>query len=286
MNVRSTDSVNLVWDLTRERLTIGGALVLRQEGEILAELNGQIGVRLHVICPESGRVAAEGLADKIFGSSILPFQLIYSSIDVEGWPTLSVRSHSDFSYFSFKRLIALHKESGIKPKLGWSVNQKALAKQARARFPGRLICVHLRSVPPFTLEESNADGPTWQAFFDKHSEEAVCDFLLIGDDALPVGLNLGQGVTRAVDIGIELTTQLVLTSIADGFMGMASGLCTAANLSEVPHVIFKHPAHHSAAMVIELGSAVTFPFAGPRQQLWQREVDTISLNEAFNLISL
>jgi hypothetical protein len=124
----------------------------------------------------------------------------------------------------------------------------------------------------------------WQAFFDKYSEEAVCNFLLIGDDALPVGLTLGRGVTRAVDLGIELATQLTLTSIADGFMGMASGLCAAANLSEVPHVIFKHPAHHSAAMASELGSAVSFPFAGPRQQLWRREVDAVSLDAAFDLI--
>ena len=285
MNMRLIDEVNLVWDLTRERLTIGGALVLRQEGEILAKINGKMGVRLHVICPESGRIAAEELAVKIFGSSILPFQLIYSTIGVNGWPTLPVRSHSDFSYFSFTRLIALHKENGIKPQLEWNVKQKVLAQQARARFPGRLICVHLRSVAPFTLEESNADGPTWQAFFDKHSEEAVCDFLLIGDDALPVDLSLGRGVTRALDIGIELTTQLVLISISDGFMGMASGLSTAANLSEVPHVIFKHPAHHSDAMAIELGSSVSFPFASRRQQLWRREADSVSLDAALDLIS-
>ena len=128
--MRLTDTVDLVWDLTREPLTIGGALVLRQEGEILAQLNNQVGIKLHVICQESDRVAVEGLAGKVFGSSILPFQLIYSSTGVEGWPALLVRSHPDFSYFSFTRLIALHEESGIKPKLGWSAHQEALAKRA------------------------------------------------------------------------------------------------------------------------------------------------------------
>ena len=48
--MRLTDTVDLVWDLTREPLTIGGALVLRQEGEILAQLNNQVGIMLHVIC--------------------------------------------------------------------------------------------------------------------------------------------------------------------------------------------------------------------------------------------
>jgi hypothetical protein len=215
---------------------------------------------------------------------MLPFQLMYSPIGVEGWPSLAVRSHSDFSYYSFSRLIALHKDSGIRPLLMWSIDQEALAKQMRARFPGRLICVHLRSVAPFTAEESNADGPTWQNFFDKHAIPGVCNFLLVGDEALPAGLTLHPGVTRAVDFGIELTTQLALIGIVDGFMGMASGLCTAANLSEVPHVIFKHPAHHSAEMLIELGSTLHFPFSGPHQQLWRCEVDAVSLNEAFNLI--
>tara|TARA_B100000780_G_scaffold60688_1_gene39035 strand:+ start:1844 stop:2704 length:861 start_codon:yes stop_codon:yes gene_type:complete len=285
MNKTLTDTVELIWDLTRERLTIGGALVLRQEGEILAQIRNQKGVSLHIICKDSDRVAAELLAKTVFGSSILPFQLIYSHVGFEGWPALLVRAHPDFSYFSFTRLIALHQESGIEPKLGWSAHQEALAKRARVRFSGRLICVHLRSVTPFTLEESNADGPTWQAFFDKYAEEGVCDFLLIGDDALPAGFTLGRGVTRAVDLGFELATQLALTSIADGFMGMASGLCTAANLSEVPHVIFKHPAHHSDAMAIELGSSDSFLFANRRQQLWRREANSISLDAALDLIS-
>ena len=40
-----------------------------------------------------------------------------------------------------------------------------------------------------------------------------------------------------VDLGVDLSTQLALVSLANGFLGMASGLCTAANLSETPHVI-------------------------------------------------
>jgi len=280
-----TDTKVLIWDLTRERLTIGGALVLRQEGEILAQIKGKTSAMLHVICPETDRGAAEGLADKVFGSSILPFHLSYSSIGVEGWPSLLLRSHSNFSYFSFTRLTALYKDTGIKPKLGWSIHQASLAKQARMSFSGRLICVHLRFVAPFFFEDSNADGPTWQAFFDKHAVPGVCNFLLIGDDALPAGLTMPPGVVRAAEIGLELTTQLALIAFSDGFLGMASGLCTAANLSETPHVIFKHPAHHATQMKSELGTSDRFSFAGPCQRLWRREVNSASLAEAFYLIS-
>ena len=57
-----TDTVELVWDLMRERPTIGGALVLRQEGEILAHLKGDSSVTIHLICHGTDRVAAERLA--------------------------------------------------------------------------------------------------------------------------------------------------------------------------------------------------------------------------------
>lgn len=148
--------MELIGDFTRERLTIGGALLLRQEAEILAQIKGKNETTLHIICPESNRVAAEGSADKVFCSSILLFHLICASIGVEGWPSSMIRSHSDFSFFSFTRFTAIYKETGIKSKLGWCIYQAALAKQARISFPGRLICVHLRSVVPFIFEESNA----------------------------------------------------------------------------------------------------------------------------------
>ncbi len=57
-----TDTVELVWDLMRERPTIGGALVLRQEGEIFARLKGESSVTPDLICQETDRVAAKQLA--------------------------------------------------------------------------------------------------------------------------------------------------------------------------------------------------------------------------------
>jgi hypothetical protein len=280
-----TNTVELVWDLTRERPTIGGALVLRQEGEILALLNDESTVTLHLVCQETDRAAAKRLASAVFASSTFSFRIIPSSTAAEGWPTAAIRAHAGFSYFSFSRLLTLHAETGLAPRLRWHAHPQALAQRARARFPGRLICVHPRSVAPFAAEESNAGGPTWDAFFAAHARPGSLDFLLIGDDPLPVSLTLRPGVSRAVDLGLDLATQLALVGCADGFLGLASGLCTAANLSETPHVIFKHPAHHPAEMARELGEADRFPFAGPRQRLWRRVVDAAALEEAFDLIS-
>lgn len=279
------EAVNLVWDLSSEPVTLGGALVLRQEGEFLAKFNSKSNIRLQVIVKESNRPMVEKVAEIVFSSSSLPFQLMYSSSVEEGWPALSVRSRPDFSHYSFTRLIALYEERGVRPMLAWNQHYKGLAEIARSRFRGVLICVHLRYVPPFTLEESNADGAAWQTFFEKHAEAGLCDFLLVGDDDLPPSITLGKGVTRAVDLEMKLATQLALICMSDGFLGMASGICTAANLSEVPHVIFKHPAHHSEAMTIELGSSNSFPFADQSQQIWRREVDPVVLDLALDVIS-
>jgi len=280
-----TIAVEIVWDLTREPPTLGGALVLREEGELLARLHGESSLALHLVCPPADRATADRLVTTVFGSSSLAFDLAAHAAAPAGWPEASERARPSFSYFSFSRLLSLHAETGLAPHLRWSEPVQALARSARARFPGRLLCVHLRSVAPFAPEESNAPGPVWDAFFACHARPGILDFLLLGDDPLPAGLALRPGVTRAAALGLELASQLALVAHADGFLGMASGLCTAANLSATPHVIFKHPAHHPAAMARELGTADRFPFAGPRQRLWRRVTDAAALDEALTLLS-
>ena len=287
MKSETFHSLDLVWDLTREHPTIGGALVLRQEGELLARFQNRSALTVHLIGQAFDRPAAERIFEIIFGTSILPFHLVHSKEGTDGWPSAAVRSRSDFSYFAFSRIIALHAQNGVRPRLQWSRSQLASALQARRHFSGRLYCVHLRSVAPFAAEESNADGQAWYAFFQQHADAGSCDFLLIGDDPLPAGLDLMSGVTRATGspLGLDLATQLALTGVSDGFLGMASGLCTAANFSDTPHVIFKHPAHHAAEMARELGASNSFSFANERQQLWRREASAAVLDEAFHLIS-
>lgn len=285
MQIELADPVNLIWDLTNERVTLGGALVLRQEGELLAIKQGQSKLVIHLICNQSDLIYAKNVAQTIFDTSHFSFHVVHSEDAIEGWPPLILRSQSDFSYYSFSRLVALHAESGLKPRLQWKESQKILAQSARKNFQGRLFCVHLRSVSPFLPEDSNADGYVWDSFFKKNANPGICDFLLMGDDPLPVGLNLRPGVTRAINKGLSLATQLALVGICDGFLGMASGLCTAANFSETPHVIFKHPNHDTFDMARELKNCNSYAFAENHQQLWRVHVGYDVLNEAFHLIT-
>ena len=284
---RVTPDVWLVWDLNREHLTIGGALVLRQEGEMIAQHLGSKGLAVSLIGPESTRRAAERLAHVIFGSSTYSYQVMSATERADTWPTAKVRGEDNFSYFSFSRVSALHMKTGLKPRLRWRKSLLASALQVRRCFPGKLYCVHLKSVAPYNPEESNAHGPSWNAFFRRNAVEGKCNFLLIGDDPLPLGLEPRPGLIHAksTSLGLDLAAQLAMIGISDGFVGMASGLCTAAIFNDTPHVIFKHPAHHPVEMSRELGNGRTFPFAGEKQQLWRCEANTAELDKGFHLIS-
>lgn len=268
----------------RERPTLGGALVLRQEGEILARLHHASTINLYLLCDENKQNFPDRLVASVFDSSSFKFHLHRSMPPVNAWPHTEMRAMPDFSYFSFSRLLSLYIANNLTPRLEWHPRYHSVASQVRSRFRGQLVCVHLRNVPPFTAEESNAQAPDWMKFFREHARPGSLDFLLLGDDSLPEGFSLCAGVSHAAILGLDLATQLALVASADGFLGMASGLCTAANFSETPHVIFKHPNHHSTEMERELGSADRFPFANTRQRLWRREVNPEILSDALALI--
>jgi len=119
MNPANIDAVDLVWDLTRERMTIGGALVLRQEGEMLAWLQQRSALSVRLIVPKTARPVAERMAQIIFGTSSYPCHLVDSSRCSSGWPPASAHTETDFSYFTFSRIITMQARTGLKLRLQW-----------------------------------------------------------------------------------------------------------------------------------------------------------------------
>ena len=275
--------LHLLWDFDREAPTLGGALVLRQEGERLAADRGIQEVVLH-LAGESSKNLPDRLIQTVFKTSDLTFHITRDTAPPDAWPVEIERRQANFSYFSFSRLKQLYPDVGDTPRLRWSSEVEQHARVLRSRWKGRLICVHLRYVSPFSVEESSADGNVWGKVLNQMVSPGVLEFLLLGDDPLPPGMELVPGISRATDLQIDLATQLALVAQADGFLGMASGLCTAANLSAVPHVIFKHPCHHAEQMNRELGEADRFPFAGDKQRLWRRHTTVETIKEALRLI--
>lgn len=283
MTIMAPPAVHLVWDLAVEPPTLGGALVLRQEGERLAVERGAHEVVVHLTGYDLV-VPPERLITAVFKSSFFSFRTTREPAEVETWPTAEVRKGTGFSYFSFARLKQLCPTPQDAPHLIWEHAVMQRARAIRALYAGKLICVHLRYTRPFLVEESSADGLAWNAVLHRNARAGVLEFMLLSDDDVPPGLQLAPGIYRASDRGIDLATQLALIAHADGFLGMASGLCTAANLSGTPHVIFKHPAHHAEQMLREFGETDRFPFATEKQRLWRKIADEETIEEALHLI--
>lgn len=95
------NDIALIWDLKREHPTIGGALVLRKEGEILAQILKVSRIIVYLICDDFNLVAADKLAKRVFCSSVYVFEVKRATSIVDGWPSSLQRAHSDFSYYPF-----------------------------------------------------------------------------------------------------------------------------------------------------------------------------------------
>ena len=55
----------------------------------------------------------------------------------------------------------------------------------------------------------------------------------------------------------------------EAFMGMSSGPCNMAILSDKPYLIWKHPGHHEKEMEIELHGHKQYVFANSYQRFMQ-----------------
>jgi hypothetical protein len=276
--------LHLVWDGKAQRPTLGGAIVLRQEGELRARAMGAQALRLHwnFAALTAAQPEAAAFTTAVFGSSALPCEFTEAPFPADAWPSEAQRRADGFSYFSLDRVLAWHERTKEPPRLIWNEAYRKAAGRARQGYGEQLVCLHVKHVAPYHAKDSNAVPEEWQEFLRTRADPGKLDFVLLGED-LPPGLLEIPGVTRAAGAGLDLATQLCFVSHADAFIGMASGLCMAATFSTVPHVIFKHPVHHSTEMKRELAGRDFFSFAAPRQKLWQREATTAALHEALDL---
>ena len=277
-----------VWDLSAHPVSLGGALTLRAEAELLAQAKGvstETPIRLWLREGNSGDKIGPMLLRRVFLTSAYNFLVETDTMlpRDETWPDALCRGDCEFSYHGYGRVTALHAEIGLAPRLRWSMDVQQSAHRLRRFFGERLFCVHLRNTGG-GVEESNAEFVEWRRFFSEQARPGSQEFLLLGDDPPDDGATPVDGVHRAADLDIDLTTQLALVEQSDGYLGMASGVGCAANFSEAPHVLFKHPAHHAAAMQVELGNADRYPFFNDHQALWRREADFTALQEAFAFI--
>jgi hypothetical protein len=257
------------WSLRREHPSLGGLLLLRQELEILAESGGARNIRL-AFCDSETDCVIPPLAAQAFDSRFSVAFATEAHPREGAWPTPGTMAAGTFSYQFFDRISDLCRVAGRAPALSWSPETLAEAGRLRAEAPGKLVTLHLKSVPGQTERDSNAVFEHWHALLSRPPHPGLCTFMLMGGDRIPREILELPGVRSAHEEGIALPVQLALISLSDGFLGMASGISAAAILSAVPYVLFKHPLHHVAEMERELGTGKRFSFARPRQEVWRK----------------
>lgn len=272
--------LQLNWDLEVEKLTLGGALVLRQEAEILSKINNFDQINLNISYDSNNQNFPEKIFDTVFNSSAITFnQKSILPGNITNWPSDLILKASNFSYFSFERISQLYEKNNIQVNLSWKEDVIKKTKLFAQKFIKPIVTVHLKYIYPYNISDSNADVNEWSTFFKNNNE---FDFILIGDDKLPDEITSLSNVHYANQL--TLSCQLCLVSSSIAFLGTASGICNAAFFSQTPFVVFKHPLHHINEMQNELGNNNKFNFSSNKQLLLRELATNQTIQEAFNLL--
>jgi hypothetical protein len=256
--------------MTKERPTLGGAIILRKESELLAKAKKIFKINLIINRHKYSKENFEKYFKEVFSSSKYNFQISYDFSKKIYWPKIKKNSDGKLSYITFLRLNKLVKKYKIRPILEWDKETLIKAKKIRKKFPKKLIAVHLKNVFPYKKKESNANGKIWDKFFKYNLKNKKFNFLLIGNDEISSQISLNKNIFLAKKFNIPIKVQLCLVSMCDAFLGMASGPSVAANFTNIPYYIFKHPAHDKSEMKKEIGNSNKLKFAKKNQILLRK----------------
>ena len=266
--------INAQWDFGLENMTLGGALTLRCELEMIANHCNLKHINFSFVDKANGE-SSEALLQDVLRSSEFSFNIsMIDNLD-SIYPKLLMNFLNDFSYFSSSRLTVLHSYTGKKPCLRWN---ESVLNHPQLQDPfasSEFAILHLKNSG--TFETSRANMSLWVKLISEVSSNIQIPILLIGDDDYPDGLLAIDNVFRLKSLNIPLMSQLAMTSKAKFFIGSASGVAASAVYSDTPYLIFKNPRHHQETMNREIGSSNKFPWAGLNQFILRQEPTIASI---------
>lgn len=263
--------IHAEWDFGLEEFTLGGALTLRCELEMLADYCQLQNID---ICFTNRKIpnSSEKLLQMVLGSSEFAFNISNYTTTKSVYPKPLMKYLQDLSYFSSSRLTALASYVHKKPILKWKSSTELNLKIQDLLGISTFVVFHLKNLG--TFETSRANMEIWIPLISEIAKATALPLLLIGDDDFPNELMSIDGVLHLKSFLVPLMSQLAITSKAKFFIGSASGVASSAIYSDTPYLIFKDHRHHRTEMSQELGSSNHFPWAG-RNQLILREEPTI-----------
>ena len=146
-----------------------------------------------------------------------------------------------------------------------------------------IVSVHLKNNHLDT--RSNADPQAWARFF-KYCETKfpLVKFVLIGNDLISSDILQRSNVVATSMHEGNLILDFAIISNSFLFMGMSSGPCNFAIMSNKPYLIWKHPGHHTKEMEIEFSGHQQFLFAKQTQKFFIDWDTQQNLSNQFNIM--
>ena len=263
MDLDKSQIFSIAWDLRHERLTLGGAITLRAEAEMISQLNKQEEFLVYIKPGSSDIKKVMKVFEIAFRSSKLSFVAKIEDGQQPQYPDFIFDQGSSFENYSTRRIAEIFETYSIRPRLTW--NEEVLWKLNgdSSYFSENSVLVSLKNFES-DFVGSNASIDIWLTAFRELNRLKNLNFILIGEDFLTKKELPEEYILSLQTFGIELEIQLALISNQPLFIGTASGIATPAILGLNRYTIYKHPQHHAESMRNELVDG-RFPFSVPGQ---------------------
>jgi hypothetical protein len=261
------------WNLTKEAPSIGGLLTRITEIAMISSRFPKKEYLLPIVSSKFNLKEALHL-ERIFKNAFSDIRL---SVFYEGDLASCIEEQTNFltefintdsESFSTLRVQELWRRGFGYPRIPWKINNSEKLES----FRENTIVVHLKQITGIP-ENSDANLDLWKKALVKIQDLHEVKIVLVGHDKRPANFGLQNGFLDSTQLGLSIVDQLVLISKTPCFLGMASGLATAAIFNDKKYVIFKHPSHHAESMKLEIGNESRFIF-GLRNQLFFRTEPT------------
>lgn len=264
-------------------ITLGGLLTVMAEAEVLCRAHGQKQFQI-LVPPATLEYVGRSFLDSVIGST-----------EMGTWETSTGRpsQHLPFAGLGLEKaaahetslLFRLQRQTGLPPTLTWRKTMSEPVDKILVSQTKSAIVIHLRNNTRGHESESAADGKVWAEAINRIHDSSGSPLVLIGDDPRPDDF---RSACRApvIDIGgTPIGWQLYVASSARMYLGMASGLASAALFSSTPTTIFKHPKHHNAEMIREFGERSRIPLWRPCQILIRRQPTAPEIHSEWRMMN-